>query len=113
MAETHALYVGLGGNMGDVQAAFVDALVHLIEDWPLDLRAVSSLYRTSPVGGPGDQPDFLNGVARFATTISAADVLAALQAVEGGYTRERARPLGPANPRPRPPVVRFQDYQHP
>lgn len=67
------IYVGLGGNIGDVHRTFCAAL-QLIEEipgvWEL---GVSSFYRTTPVS-PIPQSDYLNAVCRFKTSLSA-DVL--------------------------------------
>jgi 2-amino-4-hydroxy-6-hydroxymethyldihydropteridine diphosphokinase len=47
----------------------------------------SSLYRTAPVDSSG--PDYFNAVAEIATTLTAPDLLTALQAIEQGAGRER------------------------
>jgi hypothetical protein len=64
----HKAYIGLGSNMADPVAQVreaLDELAHL----PLSrLLAVSSLYRSAPVGKL-DQPDFINAVALIETAL--------------------------------------------
>lgn len=83
-------WVGLGGNVGDVAAAFVSALGQLDALPGIAVEACSPRYRT-PAWGLEDQPAFLNAVARLRTTLAPVDLLAALQAVERAHGRERAR----------------------
>lgn len=82
-------YVGLGANLDDprrhVLAAF-DALDALPGT---RLVAMSSLYRTAPVGY-ADQPEFVNAVAAVETTLSARELLAALLGVERREGRVRS-----------------------
>ncbi len=47
----------------------------------------SSLFRSAPVDAGGD--DYINAVARIETTLPAADLLAALMAIEQAHGRER------------------------
>ena len=54
-------YIGLGANVGDPRRALTRAVAALDELPRARVRAVSPLYRTSPVGVL-DQPDFLNAV---------------------------------------------------
>ena len=58
------VFVGLGSNQGDSRELLARALVRLEATAPGRLAAVSSLYRTAPVGYT-QQPDFFNAVARF------------------------------------------------
>lgn len=51
--------IGLGGNLGDVSAAFRTALAGLEREWPV--AACSRLWRSEPVGPP--QPGYLNAAA--------------------------------------------------
>jgi 2-amino-4-hydroxy-6-hydroxymethyldihydropteridine diphosphokinase len=87
-------YVGIGSNLGDsrarVEAAFdaLDAIRHT------QLVARSRLYRTRPFG-PVQQGDFINAAAGLLTTLSAAELLAALRAIEEAQGRVRAERWGP------------------
>jgi 2-amino-4-hydroxy-6-hydroxymethyldihydropteridine diphosphokinase len=86
-------FLGLGSNLGDrltnLQAA-VDALQ--IEPG-LRVTASSSVWETSPVGGP-PQPDYLNAVIRVETDISARDLLDAARRVEARLGRVRKERWG-------------------
>ncbi|MCE0539764.1 2-amino-4-hydroxy-6-hydroxymethyldihydropteridine diphosphokinase [Kineosporia rhizophila] len=60
----------------------------------LEVRAVSPVIQTEPVGGP-EQPDYLNAVVLAETTLSAHDVLAAANRIETAQGRERHERWGP------------------
>lgn len=86
--------IGLGGNVGDVAAAFRRALTGLDGADGVRVMAVSSLYRTDPVGGP-EQDDYLNAAALLASGLDPLELLALLQALELDAGRERAERWGP------------------
>jgi 2-amino-4-hydroxy-6-hydroxymethyldihydropteridine diphosphokinase len=77
-------YVGIGANLADPRATVLAAIERLRT---LGLVAASGLYRSAPVDAAG--PDFINAVACLETTLSAPDLLAALQAIEADFGRER------------------------
>ncbi len=80
-------YVALGANLGQAAAAVRGALGALDHTPGLRLVRASSLYRSAPHEAQG--PDFVNAVAEIATTLSAPDLLGALQAIETAAGRER------------------------
>jgi len=86
--------LGLGGNVGDVAAAFIEALARLGTTQGVNLTAWSSVYRTPP-WGKLDQPDFLNMAALVETTLPARALLALCLEVERGLGRERRERWGP------------------
>ncbi len=86
--------LGLGGNVGDVASAFVEALARLGSPPGVSLTARSSVYRTPP-WGKLDQPDFLNMAALVETTLPARALLALCLEVERGLGRERSERWGP------------------
>ncbi len=86
--------LGLGGNVGDVAAAFVAALTRLAAAPGVALAAVSSVYRTPP-WGKLDQPDFLNLAALVATRLAPSALLALCLETERGLGRERIERWGP------------------
>lgn len=63
-------FIGLGGNLGDPLTVFRDARRQLQLHREIDVIASSALYRTSPVGGPPDQPDYLNAVVELLLGLS-------------------------------------------
>lgn len=86
--------IGLGGNVGDVQAAFRAALGALDAAPGVRVVGVSSLYRTAPVGGVA-QDDFLNAAALLAVGVDPHALLALLQAQEQAAGRVRVERWGP------------------
>ncbi len=93
MAEIDA-WIGLGSNLNDPETRIRTALDDLRCLERCTLRAVSALYRSAPMG-PADQPDYVNAVARLATTLSPEALLDALQAIEHRHARVRGRHWGP------------------
>src|SRR5580765_7849587 len=81
--------IGLGGNVGDVEAAFRFALERLSADAHTTHAALSPLYATAPWGGI-DQPRFLNAVAVIETTQSARELMKDLLEIERAAGRDRA-----------------------
>jgi 2-amino-4-hydroxy-6-hydroxymethyldihydropteridine diphosphokinase len=81
------VFVGLGANLGDAQATLLAAFDAL--DGLPGTRAVarSSLYRSAPVDATG--PDYINAVAELRTALDPEALLAALQAIEARFGRER------------------------
>jgi 2-amino-4-hydroxy-6-hydroxymethyldihydropteridine diphosphokinase len=74
-------YVALGSNLDDPRSKIACALDALNGLADCRLIARSRLFSTRPLG-PQDQPDFINAAAGMLTTLSARDLLLALQAVE-------------------------------
>lgn len=80
-------FVALGANLGDAAVTVQRALQALAVTPGLRLVEASRLYRTAPVDAAG--PDFINAVAEVATTLTAPELLDALQAIEAAEGRER------------------------
>ena len=84
--------IGFGANLGDrggtVRAAVRD--VGIIGE----VVAISSLYRSAPVGGP-EQADYLNGVVIVETDLEPSVILAMTQGIEQRHGRLRAERWGP------------------
>ena len=88
-------YIALGSNLGvpeDHLSGALDAIGGL-PDTTLD--KTSRWYRTAPIGGPPDQPDFLNAVCRIDTRLAPYDLLHALQCIEQDFGRVRLERWGP------------------
>jgi 2-amino-4-hydroxy-6-hydroxymethyldihydropteridine diphosphokinase len=88
------VFVGLGGNVGDVAATLRAALKQLAETPGIEVRRVSSAYRTDAVG-PVEQAPFLNAVAQLSTTLEPEPLLDRLLAVEAALGRTREVRFGP------------------
>lgn len=84
--------IGLGANVGEPRTTLLRALAELAKRG--ELRAVSHLYKTLPVGGP-PQPDFLNAAVRLCFRGSAQLLLGHLLAIEVGAGRHRRERWGP------------------
>jgi 2-amino-4-hydroxy-6-hydroxymethyldihydropteridine diphosphokinase len=89
-----AVYIGLGGNLGDPIATLRAALVRIARLDGIELDAVSSAYESAPVGLT-DQPPFVNAAARLLTDLPLRHVLAGLLAVEQELGRVRTIRYGP------------------
>jgi 2-amino-4-hydroxy-6-hydroxymethyldihydropteridine diphosphokinase len=87
-------YIGLGSNLQDPETQICQALDALAILPDSRLTAVSSLYRSAPLG-PSDQPDYLNAVVMFDTRLAALALLDALQGIEQQQGRVRERHWGP------------------
>ena len=89
-----AVYIGLGGNLGDPVATLRDALDRIARLPGVELDGVSSAYESAPVGVV-DQPPFVNAAARLFTALPLRDVLDGLLAVEAELGRVRSLRYGP------------------
>ena len=89
-------FVGLGSNLGERETTLRAAIGRLRTIPNVEVRAVSSLRDTEPVGY-ADQPRFLNGVVELETSLSARALLGVLLELERAFGRDRATapPLGP------------------
>ncbi len=85
--------IGLGANLGDMPAQLARA-VRGLREGGVRVEAVSSLWRTAPVGYDG-QPDFLNVVLLGRTSLSARELLGLGQALEAKAGRVRTFPNAP------------------
>ena len=79
--------VALGANLGDARAAVLQAFDALAQRPGVHRLERSRLYRSAPLQASG--PDFVNAVARIETTLSAPELLQALQAIEQAAGRQR------------------------
>lgn len=87
-------YLGLGANLGDREANIRAALAALDETEGIEVRRVSTLRETAPVGGPPQGP-YLNGVAELDTELSPHGLLEICHRCEHAAGRVRAERNGP------------------
>ena len=94
MKNPCSAYIAFGSNLGDREGYLCSAIGALRQLG--DLRAVSSLYETAPVGTV-PQSDFLNAVAELQTGLQPEELLAELLRIEQEHDRDRrgAPPKGP------------------
>jgi 2-amino-4-hydroxy-6-hydroxymethyldihydropteridine diphosphokinase len=92
MASKHSAsaIVALGGNVGDVRATFKAAIVDICALAQAKLLARSSDYATPP-WGEEQQPPFVNACIEIETALAPDALLAALQAVERKFGRDRSK----------------------
>ena len=104
-----ALAIGLGANLPTACGSPLDTLVAvrprlnaLFERWagPACPLCWSPLFRTAPVGGPPDQPDYINAAVLVVPPLipsaaKALELLAGLQQLELYFGRERLEYWGP------------------
>jgi 2-amino-4-hydroxy-6-hydroxymethyldihydropteridine diphosphokinase len=87
-------FIGLGSNVGDRLQCLRQAVTRLGDMVGVEIRDVSSVYETEPVG-PADQPWFLNAVAAVDTSLPPLTLLAQTQAIERALGRETTYHWGP------------------
>jgi 2-amino-4-hydroxy-6-hydroxymethyldihydropteridine diphosphokinase len=83
-------FLGLGSNLGDRWQFLREAVAALP-----DVVAVSSVYETSPVGGPEGQGPYLNVVVELATDLGPRELLGVAHRLEEAAGRERKERWGP------------------
>lgn len=71
----YRVFIGLGGNLGEPQARFLEVRQALDAHQQISIAASSPLYRTAPVGGPAGQPDYLNAVLELTTGLAPLELL--------------------------------------
>ncbi|QVL47039.1 MAG: 2-amino-4-hydroxy-6-hydroxymethyldihydropteridine diphosphokinase [Thiocapsa sp.] len=83
-----AVWIGLGSNLQGPERQVRAALAELAALPESRLRAASRLYRTAPVGPPG-QPDYINAAAHLETRLAPRALLAELHRIELAHGRRR------------------------
>jgi 2-amino-4-hydroxy-6-hydroxymethyldihydropteridine diphosphokinase len=87
--------LALGSNLGERGDTLSHAVADLVDTPQVRLREVSPVVRTKAVGGPEDQPDYLNMVIEVETDLAPFELLAHCQAVENKHHRVREVRWGP------------------
>jgi 2-amino-4-hydroxy-6-hydroxymethyldihydropteridine diphosphokinase len=88
------VYLGLGSNIGDKVANCLLALEEISGSDRNHIHAVSSLYKTEPIGYQ-EQDWFINCVAEVSTTLPPRPFHAFLQGIERRMGRQKTVPMGP------------------
>jgi len=89
------VYIGLGANLGEREATIRAALERLRAHPHIRVTAESALIETAPVGGPANQPAFLNGAAALETDLAPEALLAVLKETERTLGRRPRARWGP------------------
>jgi 2-amino-4-hydroxy-6-hydroxymethyldihydropteridine diphosphokinase len=82
--------LALGSNLGDRVGLLQGAVDALLAVPGIEAVAVSPVYATDPVGGPADQPEYLNAVLVVDTDLEPLDLLRHCHDVERAAGRERS-----------------------
>ncbi|PLY15250.1 MAG: 2-amino-4-hydroxy-6-hydroxymethyldihydropteridine diphosphokinase [Sedimenticola sp.] len=83
------VYIALGSNLDNPQAHLESALSEIEKTPGIAQVRSSRFYRTTPVGGPPGQADYINAAARMKTNISPELLLKTLQEIEQAHGRVR------------------------
>jgi 2-amino-4-hydroxy-6-hydroxymethyldihydropteridine diphosphokinase len=89
-----AVYLGLGSNLGDKAGNCRRALEEISASDHTHLQAVSSLYKTEPIGYR-DQDWFINCVAKASTILLPLPLSRFLQDIEKQMGRHKTFAMGP------------------
>ncbi len=87
--------LGLGANLGDAAATLQGAVTALAQARGVRVVTCSGVFATAPVGGPPDQPEFLNAVVTVTTTLTPHELLRLCHGIEAAAGRERVVRWGP------------------
>jgi 2-amino-4-hydroxy-6-hydroxymethyldihydropteridine diphosphokinase len=87
--------IALGSNLGERNDTLSAAVADLVDPPEVRLLAISPIFQTKPVGGPPDQPDFLNMVIAVETTLPPLELLRHCHMVEQKHLRVRDVRWGP------------------
>lgn len=82
-------YLGLGSNLGNRLAFLRGGRDTLINRTGIELVKASGVYETEAVGGPADNPLFLNTVLQVQTSLDPHQLLNACLSVEDEFGRSR------------------------
>ncbi|MDX9744401.1 MAG: 2-amino-4-hydroxy-6-hydroxymethyldihydropteridine diphosphokinase [Arcobacteraceae bacterium] len=85
----YEVYLGIGGNIGDMFQRFGILLKQFYNDGKIALQTTSPLLKNPPFGYL-EQNDFLNGVIKFGTNIPPSYLLFILQRYEKRFGRKRS-----------------------
>ncbi|TWX68679.1 2-amino-4-hydroxy-6-hydroxymethyldihydropteridine diphosphokinase [Colwellia demingiae] len=88
MQKKVTAYIGLGSNLSDPRVQVSNAAKEIGKISASNVIALSALYLSKPMG-PQDQDDYINAVIAIETSLSALELLDALQAIENSAGRVR------------------------
>ena len=89
MTTMTVAFLALGSNLGDREGHLNMARTELAAHSQIRLDTSSSLFATAAVGGPANQPDYLNAVLRIETSLTPSALLAVCLEIENRAGRER------------------------
>ena len=97
----HVAFIGLGSNLGNERNGIFEspkqqlltAIQSIDNQTTIYLLKTSRFYQTQAIG-PGDQPDYINAAIKVETSLSANQLLLALQSIENQQGRIRKERWG-------------------
>ena len=97
----HVAFIGLGSNLGNERNGIfespkkqlLNAIQSIDNQTTIHLLRTSHFYQTQAIG-PGDQPDYINAAIKIETSLSANQLLLALQSIENHQGRVRKERWG-------------------
>lgn len=87
-------YIALGANLNEPASQIRKAMLALASLPYTGVIKKSSLYRTAPIGVT-NHPDYINAVVEIKTSLTPADLLDALLALEANFGRTRKGGVSP------------------
>ena len=93
MSQDKAAYIAIGGNLGDPLTTLNAALDLIDSGEEIQVFTFSPWYQSTAVG-PGNQPDYINGVIGIDTDLTAPSLLKHLQSIENHFGRVREQRWG-------------------
>ena len=90
----HNVFLSLGSNLGDRENNLIEAVKAIYANSEINIKAVSNIYETDPVGYK-DQGRFLNMAVAIETSLPPLKLLEQLQKVERLLKRTREIHWGP------------------
>ena len=91
---TTSCFIAMGSNLDQQLTQVQQATAELAAHTDIELVTVSPWYQSTAIG-PGEQDDYINGVAEINTTLAPLTLLAALQTIENLHHRQRLQRWGP------------------
>ena len=97
----HVAFIGLGSNLGNERNGIfespkkqlLNAIQSIDNQTTIHLISTSYFYQTEAIG-TGDQPDYINAAIKIETSLSANQLLLALQSIENQQGRVRKERWG-------------------
>lgn len=87
--------LALGSNLGVSVDTLASAVAQLAAADGVEVTSESPLVLSAAVGGPADQPDYVNQVIEVRTELAPLELLALAQEIEQAHHRERIVRWGP------------------
>lgn len=89
-----SVLLSFGSNLGDRHDTVKGAWHVLGQTKNIEAVRLSPFYETEPVGGPAEQPKYINAAGIIQTILPPTDLLVVLQTIEADFGRIRAERWG-------------------